>query len=438
MKPIVYIVHHVDTEGPLYESIEETFIRLESILGITLPLKPSKENLDKLRAEGIEGISPEVTAKIRIITEPHLLEYKKSWTEVDEMLYRILSLEFRNKYKDSFGNGWIFNWHIMDHVGFTTNPRHRDMGFLNIFDHYELILAETGSDKMDEINWHFHPVSFTKQANVSATSYENCYDTIHQILTRRLIEKSWFPIVNRAGMHTERPDSNWFLEQWMPFDASNQSINDDDYTGNGRFGDWKGAPDDWSIYHPDIYDWRREGACNRYIARCLNLKTRFRNINKEELNKAFIKARETKSNVYLGITDHDFREISVEIASFYQMLLEVHSKFEDIDFKFSKSTIAFKEVLGLPEDKRIDMDAVIIGNLLKIEFVQGEPFGPQPYLAIKTKSGEYRHDNMDFGEFKKVYFYTFDEETTNLDDVDSLVVASNDRYGNQCIKRIIG
>ena len=45
------------------ESIEETFIRLKSILGITLPLKPSKENLDKLRAEEIEGISPEVTAK---------------------------------------------------------------------------------------------------------------------------------------------------------------------------------------------------------------------------------------------------------------------------------------------------------------------------------------------------------------------------------------
>lgn len=34
----------------------------------------------------------------------------------------------------------------------------------------------------------------------------------------------WFPLVNRAGMHNERPDSNWFLEQWIPFDASNQSI----------------------------------------------------------------------------------------------------------------------------------------------------------------------------------------------------------------------
>ena len=32
MKPIVYIVHHVDTEGPLYEDIKDTFKRLEDLL----------------------------------------------------------------------------------------------------------------------------------------------------------------------------------------------------------------------------------------------------------------------------------------------------------------------------------------------------------------------------------------------------------------------
>ena len=39
MKPIVYIVHHVDTEGPLYEDIKETFKRLEDILHIKLNIK---------------------------------------------------------------------------------------------------------------------------------------------------------------------------------------------------------------------------------------------------------------------------------------------------------------------------------------------------------------------------------------------------------------
>ena len=35
-KPKVYIVHCVDTEGPMYESIEETFQRLDSIFGIKI------------------------------------------------------------------------------------------------------------------------------------------------------------------------------------------------------------------------------------------------------------------------------------------------------------------------------------------------------------------------------------------------------------------
>lgn len=46
MKPIVYIVHHVDTEGPLFEDIKETFKRLEDILNIKLSVKPSQANLE--------------------------------------------------------------------------------------------------------------------------------------------------------------------------------------------------------------------------------------------------------------------------------------------------------------------------------------------------------------------------------------------------------
>lgn len=437
MNPTVYIVHHVDTEGPLYEDVKETFKRLEEILKIHLPCKPTQANLDLLRKGKIDGIEENITKQIRVIADPHLLDYKKSWAEVDEMLYRILPSDFRKKFQDSFGHGWVFNWHVMDHVGFTVNPRHRDMGYLNIFDHYESILDETGAISVDEINWHFHPVPFDKKANTCATSYENCYDILHQILSRRLIEKLWFPMVNRAGMHTERPDSNWFLEQWIPFDASNQSIDDDDYIPNGRFGDWSGAPKDWSIYQPDIYDWRKVGSCNRYIARCLNMNTRFRNLSKTELKKSFDLARNSQKNVYVGVTNHDFRELSTEIADFYTMLKCVSEEYPDVNFAFSRSTEAFKDVIGLPRNRMLNFDAVIESNVMKVSFSQGEPFGPQPYLAIKTRNGEYRHDNFDFGDFKRDYYYTFDYNTTNLEDVERLVIATNDKYGNQCIKRII-
>ena len=436
-KPTVYICFHIDTEGPLYEDINATFQRLESILGAEIPLKPSQINLQKLRAGEVDFMTAEQVEKIKIISDPHLLHYKSTWSEIDEMLYRIMSKEYRSKFADSENGGLIFNWHIMDHVGYATNPRHRDVGYLNVFDHYRQILDETGSTDVDEIQWHVHAMHFKKQANFTAYCYENCYDLIHQMLCRRIIDRNFFPLCNRPGFHTERPDINWFLEQWMPFDAANQSVQNDDYVINGVAGDWRGAPDDWSIYHPDIYDWRKEGNCNRYIARVLNLKTRFRNISEEEIEKAFIKARKEQKNIYLGVDTHDWREISIEIEEFWEKLKSVAAKYPDVGFVHSKTSDAFKKVLGLHTDMPIKMELKIEKRLMTIDIVSGEPFGPQPYLAIKLKSGEYIHDNLDFGEFKKQYMYTFNSDCTmTLDEIDTICIASNDKYGNQDIKRL--
>ena len=44
---ILYVVHCVDTEGPLNETLDATFERLESIFGITL--EPTQDNLEFLQ-----------------------------------------------------------------------------------------------------------------------------------------------------------------------------------------------------------------------------------------------------------------------------------------------------------------------------------------------------------------------------------------------------
>jgi|SRR3989344_3345526 len=440
---VVYIVHHVDTEGPLYESVPETFKRLESILNIIIPFRPTKKNLEKILRGELKGVGPSLQAEIRKIANPHSLTFNSSWEMIDAMLRRILKKEYRDKILDSFGNGWIYNWHILDHAGFKTNKRRKDLGYLNIFNHYEKVLQETGS-KQDAIHWHFHPIPFFREAHITATSYENSYTELHQVLCRRLIEKKWFPRVNRAGFHTERPDSNWFLEQWIPFDPSNQSMTTE-YASlqldnmHGRYGDWTGAPSDWSVYHPDIYDWRKKGALKRVVARTLNLNTRFRNITVAEIEKAFAKAADGE-NVYLGITNHDFRDMEPEIDTFREMLLSVAKKFPDTKFKFSESVYAFRQVLGYSEEmvekNALELNCTIEGDVLMVKVTNGEPFGPQPYLAIKTKKQKYFHDNFDFGEHKKTYFYTFDRYTIPLIDIESIAVASNDIFGNTAMVRI--
>ena len=432
---IVHICHHIDTEGPLWENIEELFERLKHIFDIDL--KPTYENLEKLQ-KGEINFSKEKKAELLMVVDPHTIGFKRNWGMIEEMLERVMSLNFRNKMTDSFGNGWIYNWHVMDHVGFgPENPRHRDIGYHNIFDFYNYMIKTTNSNQ-DRIHWHFHPISLYKQAHIPATCYDNCMPVLHQIISRRLIDKNCFPVVNRAGFHTERFDSNLFLEQWIPFDPSNQAISDSDQPkfqkdlGQGRFGDWRGAPSDWSLYHPDLYDWRKPGNAKRVIGRTLNMKSRHRNITLKEIEKAFIKAK-TGEDVYLGITNHDWREMTTEIEEFRKMLSIVVDKHPEIKFKFSETVEAFRRVLGFNNKIISDNELIIQGtieeNMLKVEIKKGKIFGPQPYLAFKTKGGEYFHDNFDFGSNDQNFTYTFDDYTVPLDKIEQISVASNDKYG---------
>jgi len=438
---IVFIVHHIDTEGPLCEPIDEIFVRLKNTVGVDLKIPFTRSNVIKLQNGEIE-MDNDLKKEVQKIISPHLISFKENWSEIDEMLTRITAPGYREKFKDSFGNGWTYNWHIVDHVGYLTNERRRDMGYLNIFNHYERLFRELPKFN-DDFQWHFHPVSFKNEAHRCATSYENSYYELHQIMCRRIIEKEWFPQVNRAGFHTIRPDSNWFLEQWMPFDASNQSMEEVSNNNmqldaiNGRFGDWRGAPSDWSIYNPDLYDWRKKGNLHRFISRTLNLKTRFRNINQTEIEKAFESAGKG-NNVYLGITNHDYREMSTEIEEFGNLFSDVARRYPDIKFCNSTSVKAFQSVIGYNDEEilanKVDFDIEIKGNLIKVNITNGEPFGPQPYLAIKTTNGRYFHDNFDFGNFKKEYYYTLDKETLMPSEIDKIGVATNDKYGNCKIK----
>ena len=437
----VFICHHIDTEGPLYESLDELFSRVKLIFGIDMV--PNQSNLRKLQNRDID-VSDEVWKELKVTIDPHTISFKGTWEEIDVMLTDIMSDSYRNKIVDSNGNGWKYNWHIMDHVGFVNNPRRRELGYLKIFEYYQKKIKETQSQ--DTIHWHFHPIHRNRDAHIPATSYDNSSFELHQVISRRIIEKNWFPVVNRAGFHSVRSDSNLFLEQWIPFDPSNQAIDDDNQPKfqkdlvNGRFGDWRGAPSNWDIYHPDYADWRKKGNMKRYVARILNMSSRHRNIDAHELEKAFIKAR-SGENVYVGITNHDWRDMKKEIDDFLLILNEVSEKYQDVHFEFSESVNAFREILFEKKDiqeQKLKIDVRLEDAKLVVKVMNGEIFGPQPYLAVKTIKGEYFHDNFDFlsepyDEHVK-FTYPFDNYTINLEYVEKIGVASNDKYGNQEIK----
>lgn len=444
MTGTVQIVHAIDTEGPLYESLGATFERLREIFGIDHIL-PSLENLHKLqRGEFDFG---KRTPLVQEALSSHRVSTLGSWEQIDSMLTEVTSEAYRLRFPDSNGNGWVFNWFCLDHVGFDTNPRKRDMGYHNIHDRYvELLAAQTYA--RDTIEWHFHPMSTYREAHRCATHYFRS-DEIYQILSRRIIDRNFFPSCFRAGFQAERPDSHWFLEQFIPFDLSNMATADTtdidqsiDFR-NGRSGNWRKAPHDWTVYHPSHDDYQLPGKCRRLIGRALNLRNRIGNLTQEEMDSAFAKAAQGET-VLVGLCSHEWRDLRPELDSVQEMIRHASARAPEVDLEYCQADEAFQqhvrpEYCDLPPLK-LKLTLVPASDYdvpyLQVDVVQGKVFGPQPFLAICTKSRRYLHDNFDFAEEEGRWYYAFHADTLPLNDVECIGVAANDFMGRTVIERL--
>lgn len=429
----LYLVHCIDTEGPLTETLAATFQRISSVFGLALPA--TRETLIKLQRRELD-LGGKEDAVARMVA-PALLAYNTSWDEIQRMLDDLLSDRFRRRMLDDAGSGWVFSWHCMDHMHYPDNPRHKDVGYGNIFRFYRKVLGETGSSR-DELNWHFHPVSITGNPLHAATSYANSYEVLNEILCRRVLEDSWFPTVNRPGFHAERPDSHAFLEQWIPFDYANQAHEeggDQPDTAGGRFGDWRRAPRSWRGYHPSHDDYQQPGSCRRRIFRCLNVGTRLRTLKLNHVREAFAEAREQGSAI-LAFSDHDYRDIRPDVETVRAMLAEVRPAFPDVSLRFSGAEAAARELSGTAGDPGPRLSLGLADNRLIVRLEQGEVFGPQPFLALKDRGGRVYHDNLDVQEPGRLWTYIFDDQTLPLPSVAVAGVGTAGRYGGYHVARL--
>lgn len=430
---ILHIVHCIDTEGPLTETLDATFARLKSAFG--LAMEPSSETLRRLQRREID-LQGREDAVARMIA-PELLAYNSSWTAIRSMLDEALSDGFRRRMVDNAGNGWVYSWHCMDHMYYTENPRLKSVGYGNIFRYYRAVLAETGSSA-DELNWHFHPRSITGYPLHAATSFVNSYDVLTEILCRRILEDGWFPVVNRPGFHAERPDSHAFLEQWLPFDYANQSHESEDDQpdlAGGRFGDWRRAPRTWRGYRPHHDDYQAEGSCRRTIFRCLNVGTRLRPLRPHHVHEAFAEAR-NKGSAILAFADHDYRDIRPDVEFVRAMLHEVKPDYPDVELRFSGAERAARDVLGVTGECAPELSIMLDRDRVLIDLKQGQLFGPQPFLALKFRDGRVRHDNLDVQQPGRSWSYVLDDQTVPVAAVSEVGVGSAGRHGGFTIAKL--
>lgn len=425
--PLVRIVHCVDTEGPLDETLDATFERIRSVFG--LEFDPSEETLERLRRG--EGIPSDLRAPMARLLDPHNFAYLRDWSALEAMLDRAASPENRLALPDRTGSGWVFSWFCLDHVGYERNPRRRDLGHHKVWDRYVARLRMDGWGR-DVVQFHYHPLPWNRMAHSCATSYLHS-PHLPEILGRKILERSWFPCVFRPGFHAVRPDSHWFLDQWFPYDYSNQSTDEDvdqPDLASGRFGDWRGAPTTWRGYHPDVRDWRAEGACRRATFRCLNLESRLRRLERRHVEEAFQEAESTGSAV-LAFTSHDFRDLEPEMRGFRAMLASVAAEHPSVEFEYVDALAAARAQRGdLPRACGLELSLRTRGDEAVLSArVGAEPFGPQPFLAIETADGRILHDNLDFGDGPASWRYVFDWQTVSVSEVRRIGIAATSRQG---------
>lgn len=414
----------------MYEPLAATAERLWNTFGLKYDLTPDQLN----RLQQGYDIPDHLKEQVKEFVSQNRLSYKSSWTEIDEMVNELMDDRWRMQYADDFGQGYIFNWFILDYVGFETNPRRRAFGFHAIFEHYQTML-QNNKRTDDRLYWHYHPVSFFLEAHKSCNNFSN--SNLHlQIWARRIIDHLHFPVAFRPGCHTERPDINLFLEQWIPFDFGNQGMKErqedqlqQDLAG-GRYGDWRRAVDDWETYHPDFYDYQKKGTMKRYIARCLNLDARLRPITEPEIERAFQRADAGKPTI-LAITNHDSREMRPAVDWFMKTVRAVQVRYPEVKIVHSNAVQAIRRCENMPEERPTELSFRWDQNWL---FVTADKpiWGPQPFLCFKTLDQRYYFENFDFqGDLS--WSFVFDQETVRLDQLESIGVATNDNYGNTSV-----
>lgn len=287
------------------------------------------------------------------IDNPNKPDIFNSWDRVDRLIDEITSDEFRMRFPDSGNQGLVYSWFIIHLTGFKTNPFNRPMGYHAVYDHYLERYKKTMLKNNDGIYWHYHQPAPSGIGNEWCRDWTHCTE-YHNILCHMILDRKFFPSCFRAGGRIEDDDlSNW-IEEWIPFDYSNNS-GDVDWNRVESDGkklidvcDWRRAPTEWAPYHPSKYDYQVEGDQKRLLLRCPDLASPVHTLSKKEIRNAFERASSGK-NAVLAFFEHDRRDnVRAKIMEYAcKQIYEVSKEYKNVKWYYENAKNAVVKALGL-------------------------------------------------------------------------------------------
>lgn len=421
----LYIVHAIDTEGPLYQSPKATILRINELYNTGFDVSKDFHSLQniivglKKKVLPVNGKEEEIA---HYLTTTEFLSDRQSYAK---SIQEVTSREFRKKYADPHGGPYRFSWFVLDNVATLINPRRRLFGYGQVYLNLRESITYRKSLKLDGFYWHYHQMRRDQHPFIKETNFFSS-DEYNQILCRYIIEHRHFPSAYRAGYCLERWDINLWLENWIPFDFSNHSPSFE-FSSKRRVANendfWLRAPNDWSHYNPDSRDYETPGNLRRFIFRSLCNKTRLYSLSKKDVRQAFIRANSGKPTV-LSTFSHEFRSLYPEVHSFCGLVSSVAKEFPKVNWYNANAVEASRGVLGYTETKPLKLKLWVENDLVYARSSR-EVFGSEPFLALKTLDHSYYHQN-----FVKLSSKLWAYHLRQPEIIEYIGIGANDSFGS--------
>jgi len=311
--------------------------------------------------------------------DPNNSEILKDWNHVDPAMDKLFTDEFRYRYKDSLGNNFKIGWFFLTWTGFKTNPRKRDFGYHKIRDHYRERWGEFIDSYGDEECWHYHHPPKSGVGNewsddwLSSSEYRN-------IISRQIIDRSWFPICFRAGGTIMDASLSQWVDKWFPFDYSNRAPL--------KFPemDWSDGINSWQPYTPDPIYFKEEGTGKRHMARCMDLLTGTSILRDEDILQAFEEAS-SNGKAIISVFDHDYRDIEKRILDFLKKLKTFKNDFRDVDLEYMTPSEAIIQYINYDEEDKLKLEIKSSKDKYNIT-VNKKIHQIYPWIAVQDHNGK--------------------------------------------------